>query len=64
MPSPAPISVVRVDIGKNSFHIVGVDDRDAIVEKWSCGQVEARFANMSPCLIGHGCRRRKPAMAA
>jgi transposase len=21
-------------------------------QKWSCGQVETRFANMSPCLIG------------
>jgi hypothetical protein len=43
-----------VDIGKNSFHIVAVDDRCAIVlrQKWSRSQVEARFANMPPCLIG------------
>ena len=41
-------------IGKNSFHVVGLDGRGAIVlrQKWSRGQVEARFANMSPCLIG------------
>ncbi len=39
---------------KNSFHIVGHDERGAIVlrQKWSRGQVEARFANLSPCLIG------------
>ena len=50
----AAISVVGIDIGKNSFHIVGHDERGAIVlrQKWSRGQVEARFANMPPCLIG------------
>ena len=48
------IAVIGIDIGKNSFHIVGLDYRGAIVlrQKWSRGQVEARFANMSPCLIG------------
>ncbi len=48
------VSVVGIDIGKNWFHIVGLDDRGAIVlrQKWSRGQVEARFANMLPCLVG------------
>jgi transposase len=48
------IAVVGIDIGKNSFHIVGHDERGAIVlrQKWSRGQVEGRFANMPPCLIG------------
>jgi len=48
------ITAVGIDIGKNSFHIVGQDDRGAIVlrQKWSRGQVEARFANMPACLIG------------
>ena len=50
----AAIAVVGIDIGKNSFHIVGHDDRGAIVlrQKWSRSQVEARFANMPPCLVG------------
>ena len=50
----AAVSVVGIDIGKNSFHIVGHDERGAIVlrQKWSRGQVEARFANMPPCLVG------------
>ena len=50
----AAIAVVGIDIGKNSFHVVGLDQRGAIVlrQKWSRGQVEARFANMPPCLIG------------
>jgi transposase len=56
MPATAhiAIAVVGIDIGKNSFHIVGQDGRGEIVlrQKWSRSQVEARFANMSPCLIG------------
>ena len=48
------VAVVGIDIGKNSFHVVGLDGRGAIVlrQKWSRGQVEARFANMPPCLVG------------
>jgi transposase len=48
------ISVIGIDIGKNSFHVVGLNDRGAIVlrQKWSRGQVEARLANMPPCVIG------------
>ena len=48
------IAIVGIDIGKNSFHVVGLDQRGAIVlrQKWSRGQVEARFANMPPCLVG------------
>jgi transposase len=48
------VAVIGIDIGKNSFHIVGQDKRGSIVlrQKWSRGQVEARLANMQPCLIG------------
>ena len=48
------IAIVGIDIGKNSFHVVRLDQRGAIVlrQKWSRGQVEARLANMPPCLIG------------
>jgi predicted butyrate kinase (DUF1464 family) len=47
------IAFIGIDIGKNSFHVVGLDDCGAIVlrQKWSRGQVEARFANMAPCLM-------------
>src|SRR5947199_1499380 len=50
----AAIAVIGIDIGKNSFHVVGHDARGAIVlrQKWSRGQVEARLANMPRCLIG------------
>ena len=50
----ATITVIGIDIGKNSFHVVGHDDRGGIVlrQQWSRGQVETRLANMPPCLIG------------
>src|SRR6516162_6928828 len=50
----ARVTVVGIDIGKNSFHVVGLDRRGAIVlrQRWSRGQVEARLANLPPCLIG------------
>ena len=48
------IAVMGIDIGKNSFHVVALDQRGAIVlrQRWSRGQVESRLANMPPCLIG------------
>ena len=48
------IAVAGIDIGKNSFHVIGLDKRGVIVlrQKWSRGQVEARLANTPPCLIG------------
>src|SRR4029078_12783622 len=48
------IAVICIDIGKNSFHVVGLDGRGAIVlrQRWSRSQVELRFANLSPCLVG------------
>src|SRR6476646_553420 len=48
------IAVIGIDIGKNSFHVVGHDARGAIVlrQKWSRGQVEARLVNIPPCVIG------------
>jgi transposase len=50
----AAIAVVGIDIGKNTFHVGCLGRRGAIMlrRKWSRGQVEARFANMPPCLIG------------
>jgi len=41
-----PIATLGIDIGKNSFHLVGLDARGAIVlrQKLSRGQVEQRLA--------------------
>jgi transposase len=48
------VATMGIDIGKNSFHVVGFDQRGTIVlrRKWSRGQVEARLASMPPWLIG------------
>jgi transposase len=52
--SIATIATMGIDLGKNSFHVIGLDRRGAIVlrQKWSRGQVEVRLAAMPPCLIG------------
>jgi hypothetical protein len=52
--SIATVATMGIDIGKNSFHVVGFDRRGVIVlrQKWSRAQVEVRLANMSACLIG------------
>ena len=48
------IAVVGIDIGKTSFHVIGLDRRGTVVlrQRWSRSQVEVRFANMPPCLVG------------
>src|SRR5262249_36549391 len=48
------VATTGIDIGKNTFHLVGLDRNGAIVlsQKLSRRQVEARLANMPPCLIG------------
>ena len=48
------VAAMGIDIGKNSFHVVGLDQRGAIVlrQKWSRRQIEVRLANLPPCLIG------------
>ena len=48
------VSTIGIDVGKNWFHVVGLDRRGAIVlrQKWSRGQVGSRFANLPPCLVG------------
>jgi transposase len=52
--STATVATMGIDIGKNSFHVVGLDERGVIVlrQKWSRTQVEARLANIPPYLIG------------
>jgi len=58
MPATAQtaVAVIGIDIGKNSFHIVGLDSRGAIVlrQKWSRGQVEARLAKYNAVPDRHG----------
>ena len=58
------VAILGIDIGKNTFHLVGLNKRGAIVlrQKLSRRQLDARLANLPPCLIGNGslCRRPSP----
>ena len=40
------VAVIGIDIGKNSFHMVGLDNRGAIVlrQKWSRGHSAGQHA--------------------
>jgi transposase len=48
------VAILGIDIGKNTFHLVGLNKRGAIVlrQKVSRRQLDARLANLPPCLIG------------
>src|SRR5262245_18452534 len=45
---------IGIDLGKNSFHLVGLDQRGAIVLQLKCSraQLERRLTNNPSCLIG------------
>ena len=45
---------IGIDTGKNTLHLIGLDDRGAIVlrEKIARGRIAARLANVPRCLIG------------
>ncbi len=48
------VTAIGIDIGKNNFHLIGLDDAGNIVlhRKLSRSQVIVRLANLPPCLIG------------
>ena len=48
------VATIGIDIGKNTFHLVGLDKRGAIVLriKLSRSQLERRLANVPCCLVG------------
>lgn len=52
--SHAKIVTIGIDLGKNTFHVVGLDARGAIGlrKKQSRTQLEQSLANIPPCLIG------------
>src|SRR6202008_3214949 len=45
---------IGIDTGKNTLHLIGLDDQGAIVlrEKIARGRIAARFANVPRYLIG------------
>lgn len=47
-------SNLGIDTGKNTLHLIGLDDQGAVVlrEKVARGRIAARLANVPQCLIG------------
>ena len=47
-------STIGIDTGKNTLHLVGLDDQGAIVlrEKLGRSRIASRLANVPRCLIG------------
>jgi hypothetical protein len=45
---------IGIDTGKNTLHLIGLDDQGAIVlrEKIARGRIAVRLANLPRCLIG------------
>src|SRR5205823_1474934 len=52
--APPTVSTIGIDLGKNSFHLIGLDQRGAIVWQLKCSraQLERRLVNIPCCLIG------------
>jgi transposase len=48
------VTVIGIDMGKSTLHMVGLDSSGAIVlrERVSRGRITSRLANLPPCLIG------------
>ena len=65
--TPAAISTIGIDLGRTTFHLIGLDKRGAIVsqQKVPRGQFERRPATVLRCLIGMevllGCPLHRPA---
>jgi hypothetical protein len=51
--TPCAVATLGIDIGKNTFHLLGLDQRGAIVLqlKSSREQLERRLSNLPRCLI-------------
>ena len=51
---PSVVAHIGIDTGKNTLHMIGLDEKGAIVlrEKVSRTRIAARFVNVPPCLIG------------
>jgi transposase len=52
--TPSAVATIGIDIGKNVFHLIGLDQRGHVVLqlKTSRAQLDRRLANVPRCLIG------------
>jgi transposase len=49
-----PIATIGMDLGKRSFHLIGMDARGKVImrQQLSRGRLERHMANLQPCLVG------------
>src|SRR6201995_5647065 len=54
MADTANVRTIGIDTGKNTLHMIGLDEKGAIVllEKVARTRIAARFVNLPPCLVG------------
>jgi transposase len=53
------VSVLGIDLGKNVFHVYGIDERGQPIvrKKLTRHKLQAFMANLEPCLVGlEACR--------
>src|SRR6266851_4744478 len=60
--TPETINTIGIDVGKNTFHLEGLDIRGVIVlpQKMTGHQLGRRLSNIPRCLIGMETRRPIP----
>ena len=53
-PADSKIAVIGIDLGKNTFHVIGLDKRGKIVfrRKFTRSALDTWFANLPVCLVG------------
>ena len=56
----ATIGTIGIDVGKNTFHLIGLNNRGAIVlqQKVTRHQLGRRLSNIPRCLVGKPARAR------
>jgi transposase len=54
MSNVVSVHTIGIDTGKNTLHLIGLDEQGAIVlrEKVARGRIGSRLGNVPPCLIG------------
>ena len=54
MSNAVSVHTIGIDTGKNTLHLIGLDEQGAIVlrEKVARGRIGSRLGNVPQCLIG------------
>ena len=56
------VAVIGIDIGKNAFHVVGLNDHGAIVLRQKCSRLPPCLIGMEACVGAHHLSRKLKAL--